>query len=92
MRYNRRRRPFYSTHESMNVFVLGGLPLTAEFIIEPADESVGYTGGIADVTLHDRRGKRAEWAEVQMKPKDWDNLATYIAEYFEPEEPDYDRD
>ncbi len=88
MRYSRRRR-FHGPGE-MDVFVLGGLPLSAEFTIEEDDPSVGYVGGAAvEITLHDSRGKRALWAEKRMTKKDWDALQLYIEENYSPE-PDYE--
>ena len=80
-----------SSKGEMDVFVLGGLPLCAKFNIEPDDASVGYTGGVTDISLYDHRGKPALWAENRMSKKDWDTLTTYISKNY-TSEPDYDSD
>lgn len=87
------RKSFYSQQGEMDVFVLGGLPLFAQFTVEPDDDSVGYVGGVCDISLYDKRGKPATWAEARMKDKDWDTLRTYIKEnYSNDPDPDYYRD
>ena len=76
----------------MEVRILGGLPLTATFVIEEADRSVGYTGGIADLQLFDRRGRHAAWAEARLDQKAWRDLECYILENYQPPEREYYRD
>ena len=79
--------------ESMDVRVLGGLPLVATFSITKADPSVGYAGyEIEDLQLFDKRGKPANWAEARLSPKDWKDLECYIAENYVTPEREYDRD
>ena len=64
-----------------DVRVLNGLPLIALYLIDPAEPDVGimspYPG---DITLHDRDGRRARWAEDRMEADDWEALQTYIME------------
>ena len=56
------------------VRVLNGLPLTAEYTLshstfQPHTGRPGYD--VEDITLHDSRGVRAQWAERQIDEAEW---------------------
>ena len=66
------------------VRVLRGLPLVADFTIQPSDYQVGILGPyVEEIILKDRNGKQATWAELQLSKEDWDDVAEQCWNYMD---------
>jgi len=66
----------------LDVTVLGGLKMTVGYSRARGDRDVGEPRMVTeDLALYDRRGRRAEWAEARMKPKDWERVQDQINDY-----------
>jgi len=62
----------FTQYQECSVSVLGGLPLTARYLVCKAEPDVGYFSDyFDDVHLVDRKGRKADWAERRMSDADW---------------------
>jgi len=65
---------------SMDVTVLGGLPLIARYTMARAEPDVGIMSSfVDDIYLEDSNGRRAVWAEKKMTETQMLNLRENVA-------------
>lgn len=77
-----------TVYHSVHLTIFGGLPVTVEYSIEPADPSVGiWGGGVEDwhvVAINERRRKVCpEWLQKRLDndPKEVDRIMDAIADH-----------